>query len=408
MQKSFVSILIISILLSYTQAQQQKLIAVEYDNSDINRNYFLTAYIFNKGNLTRKDTIIQFENSRGQLNYLHFDLEKTTLKDNYLISSNIIIDTKSKVSLWKNEKSANSFQLYKILGDSVIFISFTTNNSEEKTTFYCYDLENKVFSEMPKGTKIYSNQFESKVDRYKISPNGRKAIYAKQDYGQGLSNNIHLIDLYYKPINTFKSLNKNLNEKIIAKDISYNRMGNVELSKVGTIWLDNETILYADYEYPGEEIWYPKGNVHLYKYNVTTDTKERICQIDSISTSLFNWFEIDAKNKVFYKAADNNLYYLDLENRKYDTSTDYFISNSISYSYTLDSRLKNYKYKTELIASLKTRNHLSTENILACESDEVPYRFGHPQEIFIWSIYNKNLSSIIISEFAQLIGWIEE
>ena len=179
---------------------------------------------------------------RGQINYLQFDPNKTIIKNNYLISSSVIIDTDSKEILWKKSKWDN-FELYMLRGDSVIFRAFKTINREEKSIFNCYDLKHKTFRNFPENTKLNSNQFESRISRYKVSPDGKKAIYTlNSDSGSSRENRI-LHDLYYKPQNTFKSYNKNINERTIAKKISIARMGNIELSKVGTAWLDNHTIL---------------------------------------------------------------------------------------------------------------------------------------------------------------------
>ena len=55
MRLSITLLLIIGALFLNVQAQQQKLLAVEHDVAQVPREYFLTAYIFQDGNLIKKD-----------------------------------------------------------------------------------------------------------------------------------------------------------------------------------------------------------------------------------------------------------------------------------------------------------------------------------------------------------------
>lgn len=395
-------------LKSYAQKPSQQLMAIEYNDDGQGRIYYLTSYRFIDGKHTSKDTIISSLDVRGQANFLNiYSNNSFFLKDNYFITSSAIIDIKSKQIIWKNGNNRYSNKLYKIKGNNVIFKRAISNQNtqwKEEIEFHCFNLLTREQKTIEASTVTPSNQFEDETAKYKISPDGKNALYT--GLGKSLHSDLIIYDLTKK-----KSL-ANLNYKngiTIQRDIPYSRLGNIEFSRLGTIWLDNKHILYDSYQYSGDDLWYSTANASIYKINILNNTTEKIGAIDSVILGGISWFEIDFKHQYFYKTPNNKIYYVDLENKKLASSFDYFLSDNISFSNTLDS--KNtfiYKYKNQQIGQFKTRDHHATSHKLACVSDDKKYQFGEPVDVHIWTAQTKAWSTITISDFQTIIGWMEE
>ncbi|MEC3880378.1 hypothetical protein [Parapedobacter sp. 10938] len=382
--------MILSMLCFIALAQRaQKLLVVENKKGDISYQY-LTTYTFKDGLFTSKDTI--FEDKPGPPD-ISFHLGSSSWHENrYVIGSDgAVIDVKYRKLIWENSDPKDRF--IEALGDTLVY---ERRKDGQPTEFYFLDLATLTYHRAKAGSFRKTNKSASNHRALFYSPNGRKTIYTA----------------YLKRVE-IRDENFKLLDAIPDPDLSGPIIMNLELSRIGAHWLDNDNFLYDNH------IFHKDAKMHtveLRQYTLSTKHDTTLFRIDSVNVTQLpqGKFSKDHFNHIHYRATNGRRYLLNLESGTILPDPYFFLNAQFSYTgYNASAALRDkykgltYRYGEREIGTVWGNDATATDNALAVAYADVGANLGYPKGIKVWTAPYNGWTTFDLPWLYAIIGWME-
>lgn len=361
---------------SKAQDRLQRLIVSEYKINDGSYTY-LISYNFQNGMFVSKDTILEGATS-------DIGVDGYILKSKHILTARgVLVDYKTKKILW--QKNNYEEALIEDHGDKLIF----ENGYKEK--YYTLDLKTLIYTPISKEAYTRSNKARQTNRALYFSPNGQQAIYT------AYLNKIEIRDKYFVV-------------KKIIPDVSGPIIMNLELSRIGAMWLDDDNFLYDNHIHHKD---HHRHTVEIHHYTLSTQKDVLLHQIDSVRITLLpqGVFSKDFKNQLHYRATDGKKYLVNLQPQSINRDPAFYLNQDFSYRDSWSGDTLNGKaiaFKRQDIGTYWALDPKASKDALALEYGERGSNLGYPKGIKIWTKAENRWLTFDPGWQRAILGWIEE